>query len=82
MCHIGQAFEERESRKQEERKRKRRRKVHLCIVLVRKKKKVWTTNKRTASKTCILKIIDFPCLSSVVPVVAIVLLDLALSSPT
>jgi len=57
--------------------KEKKEKVHFALFLVRRRK-VRTTNKRTASKTCILKIIDFVYPNSVAQVVAIDLNDLVL----
>jgi len=84
MCHIGQDFEKKTRVKRREREKdrhdqqgKKKKKVHFCIVLVRKKN-VRTTNKRTASKICILRVILFVCLNSVVRAVSINSIDLVL----
>lgn len=74
MYHIGQAFGEKKNKNKE----KKERKGTLFALFQSGKKKVRTTNKGTASKTCILKIIDFVFLNSVVQVVAIDLIDLVL----
>ncbi len=52
MCHIGQAFGEREKRKQDK-ERKEKKERYTFALFQSGKKKVRTTNKRTASKTCI-----------------------------